>query len=218
MKPDRLHVQTFTLGAWQTNCYVVHTPASPAPTAPGSSGGGMTPPASCWIVDAGSAPQPIIDYVRRHHLHPAAVLLTHAHLDHIMGLADLRRAWPDVPILVHPLEREFLADPTLNLSAWMGMPVIAPSATGSLEHGQVLALPGVDLALHVRHTPGHSPGGVSFVQPESGFVLAGDSLFADSIGRTDFPTSDHQTLLASIQRQLYTLPDATVVLPGHGPA
>ena len=198
--PD-LHVQPFTLGEWQTNCYVVHA----ADAKPGD---------PCWIVDAGFGPQRLIAYVKDRQLVPT-VVLTHAHVDHIAGLAQVRQQFPDCPILIHAAEAEFLTDPDLNLSSFLDRPVVAPTATGQLQHGDTLPLGPFTFA--VRHTPGHSPGGVCLYHQPSGLAIVGDTLFASSIGRSDFPTSDEATLHRSIREQLYTLPGETVVLPGHGP-
>lgn len=197
-----MHIHTFALGDWMTNCYVMHKP--------GVRGG------PCWIIDAGFSPQPMIRYIQQHDLKPEQVLLTHAHLDHIAGLDDLRTIWPDLPILIHRAEEEFLANPMLNLSAVLEEEIIAPAATGFLEQGQMLELDGI--RVQVRHTPGHSPGGVSFCLLDEGLALVGDTIFAGSIGRTDFPTSDHEALMNGIRTQLLTLPDATRIFPGHGPA
>ena len=197
-----LVVQPFCLGEWMTNCYVVHVDG-------GASGG-------CWVVDAGYQPGEMIRYVQERGLTPRRVILTHGHLDHIAGLHDLRAVWPEVPILIHPSETRFLVRPVLNLSALLAEPVKAPEATGALEHGDRLTLDGV--TFEVRHTPGHSPGGVSLYEPTHGVVIVGDTLFAESVGRSDFPTSDGPALMESIRTQLMTLPDETRVLPGHGPA
>lgn len=203
IRSDRIiHVQTFALGEWMTNCYVLahsQTPGSP-----------------CLIVDAGFEPQPLIDFIRQKQWKPQQVVLTHAHLDHIAGLHVLRGAWPDLPILVHKEEQDYLTEPMLNLSAMIDEPIIAPEPTGLLEQGQRLELDGQ--TFEVRHTPGHSPGGIALYQPQAGIALVGDALFAGSVGRSDFPTSDGQILFHSIQRQLLSLPDATKVYPGHGPA
>ena len=143
------------------------------------------------------------------------MVLTHAHIDHIAGLHDLRIQWPQLPIVIHEAEQDYLTDPTLNLSVVLANPIVMPAATGRLVHDQRLDLDG--LSFEVRHTPGHSPGSVTLYQPEAGVALAGDVLFANSIGRTDFPTSNQAVLLESIRTQLYGLPDETRVLPGHGP-
>ncbi|MFI4860649.1 MAG: MBL fold metallo-hydrolase [Phycisphaerales bacterium JB063] len=196
---NELSIHCFPLGAWQTNCYVV---------AVGS---------QCWVVDAGFEPEPMLDFIDEQSLEVQQVLLTHAHLDHIGGLHALRQRHPEVPILIHSAETAFLTDTALNLSAMAGVgPVVAPEATGTLAHGQSLELAGQPF--EVRHTPGHSPGGVALIHHASQVAIVGDTLFAQSIGRHDFPTSDGPLLLRSIREQLMALPDATRVLPGHGPA
>ncbi len=121
-----------------------------------------------------------------------------------------------MPILIHDAEREFLFDTTLNLSAGFGMPIVAPEATDAISHGQVLTL--ADQSFEVRHTPGHSPGGIALIHAESATAIVGDTLFAGSIGRFDFPTSNGQQLIRSIHEQLLTLPDETRIYPGHGPS
>lgn len=194
-------VEAFTLGPFATNCYLVR--------APGHGG--------CWVVDASWGAAAMTDRARALGLTPELVVLTHAHVDHIAGLDEVRSACPGVPVLLHSAEHGWLGDPALNLSAALeDAPVSMPPADGTLEDGQELTL-GTHV-WRVLHTPGHSPGGVSLYAPEIGVVLAGDTLFAGSIGRFDFPTSDEDALFASIREKLYALPDETVVLPGHGPA
>ena len=192
------HIQTFCLGDWMTNCYVVQA-------------GDL-----CWIVDAGFSPQSLIQYIQDRGLTPQAVVLTHAHVDHIAGLNDVRDVWPDLPIWIHQAEKDFLMDTALNLSIALAEPVVAPEANAVLTHGQVLTL--ADMDFEIRHTPGHSPGGICLYQAQHQVALVGDTLFSGSIGRYDFPTSDGRVLLESIQQQLLTLPNETQVLPGHGPA
>lgn len=201
----QLCIQPFCLGDWQTNCYVVH----PVPSESDAS------PTPCWIVDAGFDPDDLIAYVRDNNLKPQAVLMTHAHVDHIAGLNAVREAFPEVPILIHADEEEFLTDTMLNLSAMTPYPTVAPEATGTLAHEQTLHL--ADFACEVRHTPGHSPGGVAFCFHDKKIAIVGDTLFAGSVGRTDFPTSNQEAMFNSIREQLLTLPDGTQVLPGHGP-
>lgn len=192
-----LTIQTFCLGQWQTNCYVLSVGRS------------------CWIVDAGFEPGEMLNAIKQRGLTLEQVVLTHAHLDHIGGLYQVRRAYPNVPILIHVDEQEFLTDTRLNLSAAFVEPVVAPEATRLLTGGETLELGGV--RFEVRHTPGHSPGGITLYQPDHGVALVGDTLFAGSIGRFDFPTSDGDRLMQSIHEQLLSLPDDTRVLPGHGP-
>ena len=203
MSETKLHIEEFTLGDWMTNCFVV---------VPQHSDGSSS--SACWLVDVGFAPDSMIEYVKREQLQPQAVLLTHAHLDHIAGLGAVRKHWPDLPILIHDAEVDFLVDPMLNLSAMAPVPLVAePASTGTLSHGEVLDLAGVRCEL--RHTPGHSPGGLTFYFPDHEIAIVGDTLFRDGIGRFDFPTSDEAILMASLREQLMTLPDETRVLPGH---
>ena len=194
-----LEIAGFALGPWETNCYVIHPPGS----------------ASARVIDAGFEPAPLIAHLRTHALTPVEVLLTHAHADHIAGLHELRALWPDCPIRVHPAERDALEDPEKNLSALLGAPITAPPATGPLEAGETVTVG--EAALRVLATPGHSPGGVTLYAPEAGAAFVGDALFAGAIGRTDFPGSDHATLIERIRSELLALPDETVVYPGHGP-
>jgi len=193
---DSLHIETFALGAWQTNCYIVH------------SGG------ACWVVDAGFEPDALLAFIDREHLRVERVVLTHAHVDHIAGLAQVMAAVGDVPIHIHAAERDFLTDTALNLSLYLAQPVVAPQATDLLTHGDTLELQGH--GFQVRHTPGHSPGGICLYNAQAKTAIVGDTLFDGSIGRHDFPTSDFDALERSIREQLYSLPDNTRVLPGHG--
>lgn len=197
-------IACFGLGPWMTNCYVVAPPPrQDKKTRP------------CWIIDAGMSPEPMIQYMGEQNLDPQQILLTHAHIDHIAGLSAMRTIWAQMPILVHEAEADFLTDPQLNLSGLFGMPVITPAPTGELKHGQSLTLG--PMQWQVRYTPGHSPGSVTFYHASSGVAIDGDTLFAGSIGRYDFPTSDGRLLRQSIQTQLLTLPDETCLYPGHGP-
>ncbi|GJQ30176.1 MAG: hydroxyacylglutathione hydrolase [Phycisphaerae bacterium] len=192
-------IRGYELGPYSTNSYVIPSPDDK----------------SCWIVDPSFDCEPLLDDVRARGLRPAGIVLTHAHCDHIAGIPDVLRAFPGLPILVHEAERDWLGEPELNLSAFSGMPVSVPGPTGTFRDGDMLDLGG--MPWRVIHTPGHSPGGVALYHEPSGTALVGDALFAGSIGRTDFPGADHDTLLHSIRTRLYTLPDSTVILPGHGP-
>ncbi len=166
------------------------------------------------IIDPGQDPQAMLDYIRP--LKIVAILLTHAHFDHIGGLEEVRQV-TQAPVYIHDLEADWLLDPELNGSArWpMFEPVKCRPRDHSLSDGQVLTLAG--LSLEVFHTPGHSPGSVSFYIRDENVLIAGDTLFAGSIGRTDLPGGDHATLIKSIKEKLFTLPPETMVYPGHGP-
>lgn len=219
-------LRSFELGPFATNCYIVLP--SDAPTRP-------SPRTPCFIVDPGFDPFLAIAAIRELELSPLAILLTHAHADHIAGVADVARAFAKLgplPIALHQLESSWMTDPRANLSAGMGIPVIAPAATRSLSVDEPLTLPRCTPTTQqpadvwrVLHTPGHSPGSVTFVldAPANNAnastppaAIVGDCLFAGSVGRTDFPGSNHATLITSIRTQLYTLPETTVIYPGHG--
>lgn len=139
------------------------------------------------------------------------VLLTHGHFDHI-ELADVVRDRFNVPAAVHKLDAPMLGDAKLNLSELFGMPHVVRPAERMLTGGDEIMI-GKE-ALQVLHTPGHTPGGVSFYAP--GFVASGDTLFEGGVGRADFPGGDMTQLLSGIRSRLLTLDDETVVWPGHG--
>lgn len=193
-------IEGFELGPFLTNTYIVHVPGT----------------RTCWVVDPSFGSGPVIKRLAELGLTPQAILLTHAHADHIAGISDVLRAFPKTPIWIHGAESAWLADPLLNLSALAGRPVTTPGPDRELADGDVLTLSGTRWT--VLHTPGHSPGGVSFYHEGSGAAIVGDSLMAGSIGRTDFPGGDFGTLSRSIREKLYTLPPTTRVFPGHGPS
>lgn len=215
----RPEITTFALGDWQTNCHVVRVPGAALPH----------DPRECWIVDCGQRPKPLIEHIRRHGLRPLAIILTHAHVDHIAGIDEAMAAFGPLPILGHEAERDFNAEPMLNLSAFAAMDVRVSPPTAFLKDGDRLELAGSRWT--VRHVPGHSPGGLALVHipvrgadaerpseaSEPPLAIVGDTLFAGSIGRVDFPTSDAEALKRSLREVLLSLPDATRVLPGHGP-
>jgi glyoxylase-like metal-dependent hydrolase (beta-lactamase superfamily II) len=199
-------VTGFPAGAFAANCYLV------AP-APGE---------ECVIIDPGQdAERGIEELLDRYRLKPIAVLLTHGHVDHMWSVAPVCGA-KGIPAYIHPDDREMLADPAKGMSLMAkqqflgGMTFSEPDDVKPLEDGEVIPLAGLDFT--IGHTPGHTPGSVTFRSGEDDLdaLFTGDLLFAGSIGRTDLPGGDHETILESLARTL-TLPDATVVLPGHGP-
>jgi len=164
------------------------------------------------IIDPGEEPALFLAELERRGWTLEAVWLTHAHVDHIMGVGAVKAA-TGVPVFLHPADRP-LYDALPSQGEWMGVRLEAPPAPDAmLADRQELELGSHRVT--VRHTPGHSPGGVSFLAP--GRVFAGDVLFSGSIGRTDLPGGDYQTLLDSIQSVFLPLPDSTIVHSGHGP-
>ena len=169
--------------------------------------------AECAIVDPGEEAGLILHKVEESGAKPVGIWLTHAHLDHVLGVARVA-AETGVPVWLHPADRP-LYDAVPEQAAWFGLapPGDLPAPDHDLTHGMRLSVG--NIAVAVRHAPGHSPGSVCLVAP--GVVLSGDVLFAGSIGRTDLPGGDFDTLIASIERELLPLSDDTIVYSGHGP-
>ncbi len=179
------------------------------------------------IIDPGQdAQRGIEELIARYRLKPSAVLLTHGHLDHVWSVGPVCDA-KGIPAYIHPDDRELLSDPAKGLPLGMGQELFGgitftePEDVLFLTDGCTLTLAGCDFT--VGHVPGHTPGSVTFRSDEaphnadnSKTLFTGDLLFAGSIGRTDLPGGDHQAMLRSLARTL-TLPDDTLVLPGHGP-
>lgn len=198
-------VKGFPAGSFAANCYLVAPAAGE----------------ECVIIDPGEdAAAGIDELAREFRLKPVAVLLTHGHLDHVWSVAPVCGA-RDVPAYIHPSDRELLTDPARGFSLgpgqelFGGLKLAEPDDVRVLEDGAVLHLAGLDVT--VDHAPGHTPGSVTFRLPPAGVMFSGDLLFAGSIGRTDLPGGDYETIMESLARVCLPLPDPTVVLPGHGP-
>lgn len=171
----------------------------------------------CVLVDPGFDAAAIIRQVERLKLTPAAILLTHGHVDHIAGNAAVVARWPGLPILIGKRDAVMLTDPRANLSALSGMAIKSPPATQLLDDGDEIEFAAMKWL--VRAIPGHSPGHVVYIAHDEtpGIVLGGDVLFAGSIGRTDFPGGSFEQLVSGIKTILFPLPEDTVVYTGHGP-
>jgi glyoxylase-like metal-dependent hydrolase (beta-lactamase superfamily II) len=168
------------------------------------------------IVDPGDEVQSLLDAVQTERLHVSAILLTHAHLDHISGVDRAKAAFP-VPVWLHR-DDLFLYDGVLDQGRMFGIEVRPqPPVDRFYEVGQPIQFG--SCRVDIRHTPGHCPGGVCLVVSDGGTteLFVGDTLFAGSIGRTDLPGGDFDTLIRSIERELLSFPDATAVHSGHGP-
>ena len=171
----------------------------------------------CIVFDPGFDPDAVFDYLEQQGLSPAAILCTHGHSDHIAGNAMLKDRWPKVPLVIGTGDAYKLTDPAGNLSAAFGASLVSPPADRTLDEPEQFEAAGI--TLDVLATPGHSAGHVVFLcrQAHPWYVFGGDVLFRGSVGRTDFPDGDFDSLRASIHDKLFTLPDDTIVLPGHGP-
>jgi len=168
--------------------------------------------AECAVIDPGEEAGRILHEIAGAGARPTAIWITHAHLDHVMGVARVRRE-TGAPVYLHPADRE-LYDQAVQQGLAFGVAVDPPPAPdGGLAAGDTV--PVGQLRFTVRHAPGHSPGSVCLVG--EGMAFTGDVLFAGSIGRTDLPGGDFDTLIRSIERELLTLPDSTIVYSGHGP-
>lgn len=193
-------LETLIVGALQVNCYIL----------------GCTQTRQAVVIDPGDNAPAIQAALRKHGLTLTAVLATHAHFDHLLAARALQEATA-APLHLHPAERLLLAAMRGVTRAWLGDdPGEPPQVGGELAAGRPIRF-GAE-ALEVRATPGHSPGGVTFVHHASHRAFTGDALFAGGIGRPDLPGGDLDTLLAGIRDQILTLPDDYTVLPGHGPA
>jgi hydroxyacylglutathione hydrolase len=206
MKHGPLEVEIFVEPTFGENAYVLSTAG-----ADGKPVG--------WVIDPSFDPQAeqVLEYLAENGIRLERIILTHGHADHIAGLDAVHEAWPAAEVLIGRPDEPMLADANRNLSAPFGIElVMATPATGDLAPGATLHLG--DLTWQVVDTAGHSPGGRSIYCPVAGVAFTGDALFTGSIGRTDFPGSNHLALIRNIKQNLLTLPPDTVVYSGHGPA
>jgi hydroxyacylglutathione hydrolase len=191
-----LEVVTLPNGQFAENCYLIADARS----------------REAVIIDPGEAAPRFLEELQKRSWALQGIWLTHAHIDHIIGVGPVHSA-TGAPIYLHPLDRP-IYDALPEYGAWLGMKVErAPAPHHELNPEQVLRVGPFEFA--VRLTPGHSPGSVSFLGP--GMIFGGDVLFNGSVGRTDLPGGDAETLLTSIQKQFLSLPDSTVLHSGHGP-
>ena len=194
-----LNIHSYVLGPVQTNSYLVGDPQSK----------------EAVVIDPAWDGKFLVDAAKQMGWRIQQIWLTHAHFDHLGGVAQIVELINPAPIVaLHP---EDLSLWRLKGGAlWFGMQVDpGPQPTLDLFHGQILNLKGIQF--EVRHTPGHTPGHVIFYCAKEGVVFCGDVIFAGSIGRTDMPGGDYDTLISSIRSQILTLPDETRLLSGHGP-
>ncbi|MGD9645145.1 MAG: MBL fold metallo-hydrolase [Pirellulales bacterium] len=200
MAESRLHLERIVSMPVDQNCYVAHLDGRD----------------DCLVVDPGLEPNLILDYLEEHGLTPAAILNTHGHADHIAGNANLKARWPDCPLVIGRGDAPKLTSANENLSRGFGFSITSPPADKLLDEGDVYEAAG--FRLDVREIPGHSSGHIVLVcrDTQPAFVFGGDVLFAGSVGRTDFPGGSFKQLSQGIHDKLFTLPDDTVILTGHG--
>lgn len=165
------------------------------------------------IIDPGADGPQIEAAINKRGLIPIKILNTHGHGDHIGANQHIKNTF-NIPIYIHSGDAPMLDDPDKNLSSFIGMPITSPEADHELNDNDAIVFD--SFSINVYHTPGHSPGGVSF--HVENLLFSGDALFKQSIGRSDLPGASHETLMQGIKNKLLVLPDDTIVYPGHGPS
>ena len=188
---DKFFLEKFIVGPMAENCYLVADPATK----------------DACLIDPGADPHKISRAIARNGFSLKFIVNTHGHGDHIGANGQF-----NVPICVHPLDKDFLTDPEKNMSRSFMLSIKSPSASRMLEDGDSIGLGA--LKFEVMHTPGHTPGSISLKL--EGVVFTGDTLFQGGVGRTDFSYGDEKALFNSIKKKLLTLPDDTIIYPGHG--
>ena len=197
-----LTVHTLTFNPFQENTYVISAPSG-----------------ECIIIDPGCFDEyereELVECIDKQKLKPVRLINTHCHIDHVLGNAYVAKTW-NLGLEIHMGEIPVLAS-GVSVSNMYGVPYDpSPLPSSFLAEGDEVVLDGI--SMKVLFTPGHSPASICLYNQSDGWVIGGDVLFYESIGRTDLPGGDHQTLLKSIRTQLFVLPNETVVYPGHGPS
>ncbi|MBD3344104.1 MAG: MBL fold metallo-hydrolase [Chitinivibrionales bacterium] len=187
-------IKRFIAGPIDTNSFVVFDEGPP-----------------CIVIDPSSGCDEILSYIRENSLQVKAILLTHAHFDHCMGIDEIKGVFTDATVWVHLDEIPLLTSPEFNGSPMIGREYAYTGKTEELKEGKLVF---DDISLEVLAVPGHSPGGCAFLFEN--YCISGDALFAGSIGRTDFAGGSYTKLIENIKTKLLTLPDETIVFPGHG--
>lgn len=193
-----MFIETLVVGPLQANCYIV----------------GDETAAEALVIDPGGDAEEILEAIAKLGATVKTIVNTHGHVDHILANRRIKEA-TNAPIAIHSADGGMLTNPLAAFSFLLGVLKPSPPANMMLNEGDVLDVG--DVHLRVIHTPGHSRGSICLYEENKGVVFTGDTLFQGGIGRTDFPGGSYQTLVDSVRTKLLTLPDETVVYPGHGP-
>ncbi|MCG8400336.1 MAG: MBL fold metallo-hydrolase [Firmicutes bacterium] len=187
----------FGVGPMEANCYII----------------GCAETKEAAVVDPGAEGGRILSRLEKLGLQCKSIILTHGHMDHVGAINEVRQA-TDANVMIHSGDADMLTSPAQNLSLFMGSMLKFKKADRVLEDGDKVQVGNV--LLEVIHTPGHTPGGIC-IKIKGGGIITGDTLFAGSVGRSDFPGGSHNVLINSIKTRLLNFPDDTKVYPGHGP-
>lgn len=198
MKLHGYIVEHIVVGPIQTNCYMISKEGSK----------------QCVLVDPGAEAERIAAWLQESSKQATAILLTHGHFDHIMGLSALKEKIR-VPVFVAETEKELLLNPDMNCSIIGAGVALGIEADRYLADGECFDTAG--MKVKILCTPGHTAGSSCYYFEEGGFVLSGDTVFFESIGRTDLPTGNYSQIMKSIEEKLMTLPEEVLLFPGHGP-
>ena len=190
-----MKIEKFVLGSMGTNCYLIINEETK----------------ELIIIDPATCPDYVVSHVKSNGYIPRAIILTHAHFDHVIGIDGWVKEF-GIPVYLHEEEKKVLEDPELNLSGVFGARY-SYSDVKCLKDGQELEVSG--FIFKVIHTPGHTCGGCCYYCAEEGVLISGDTLFYQSVGRSDFPTGSMGTLVRSIKEKLFCLPEDVMVYPGH---
>lgn len=190
-----MKIEKFVLGSMGTNCYLLINEETK----------------EFVMVDPATCPDYLVSHIKSNGYTPKAILLTHAHFDHVMGIDGFVKEF-DIPVYLHEEEKQVLEDPKMNLSGVFGASY-SYHKVECLQDEQILELAGFQFK--VIHTPGHTAGGCCYYEEAEGVLFSGDTLFYQNVGRTDFPTGSMSTLVRSIKEKLFCLPDDVMVYPGH---